>query len=70
MLITQFICFLQGVKIRMDNKGNIEVKKLSQYNVYAKPLGDENAINDEICKNPNMTLDSEKQMVKNIFICN
>lgn len=55
-----------GVKIRMDNNGNIEVKKLSQYNVYAKPLGEENAISDEICKNPNMTLDSDKQVVFDI----
>ncbi|RXG70157.1 hypothetical protein Avbf_02056 [Armadillidium vulgare] len=50
----------------MDSHGNIEVKKLSQYNVYAKPLGEETAISDEICKNPNMTLDSEKQLVFDI----
>ncbi|XP_066247403.1 uncharacterized protein exp isoform X1 [Euwallacea similis] len=51
-----------GVKIKMDDAGNILIKRVSKCNVYIKNTGqdDENAIGNEILKLPNNALDPEK----------
>ncbi|CAH0562502.1 unnamed protein product [Brassicogethes aeneus] len=51
-----------GVKIKMDDAGNILIKRVSKCNVYIKNTGqgDENAIGNEILKLPNCALEPEK----------
>lgn len=51
-----------GVKIKMDDAGNILIKRVSKCNVYIKSTGqgDENAIGNEILKLPNNALEPEK----------
>lgn len=61
---------LQGVKIKMDDAGNILIKRVSKCNVYIKNTGqdDENAIGSEILKLPNCALEPEKPVkVKESF---
>lgn len=52
----------QGVKIKMDDAGNILIKRVSKCNVYVKNTGqdDENAIGNEILKLPGCALEPEK----------
>lgn len=54
----------QGVKIKMDDAGNILVRRYSRNNVYIKSTAnsskDETAIGNEILKLPNQTLEIEK----------
>ncbi|XP_060515786.1 uncharacterized protein LOC132695515 isoform X1 [Cylas formicarius] len=51
-----------GVKIKMDDAGNILIKRVSKCNVYIKNTGqdDENAIGNEILNLPNCALEPEK----------
>ncbi|XP_044740947.1 uncharacterized protein LOC123302180 [Chrysoperla carnea] len=51
-----------GVKIKMDDAGNILIKRISKCNVYVKSPGpnDENAIGNEILKLPGCALEPEK----------
>lgn len=51
-----------GVKIKMDDAGNILIKRVSKSNVYIKNTGqdDENAIGNEILKLPGNALELEK----------
>ena len=59
-----FILFLfkQGVKIKMDEDGNILIKRLSRANVYIKHTGidDESAISSDILKLPHKALEANK----------
>lgn len=55
---------MQGVKIKMDDAGNILIRRYSKTNVYIKSTSanpnDESAIGAEILKLPNNGLESEK----------
>lgn len=59
-----FFHSLQGVKIKMDDAGNILIRRYSKTNVYIKSTAsnpnDETAIGAEILKLPNNALESEK----------
>lgn len=59
-----FLSLLQGVKIKMDDAGNILIRRYSKTNVYVKSTAtnpnDETAIGAEILKLPNNALESEK----------
>lgn len=74
MYFTSFdlFIFLQGVKIKMDDAGNILVRRYAKSNVFVKSTApnanDETAIGAEILKLPNNALESEK-IVKVIFVC-
>lgn len=61
-MVTDVFLLQQGVKIKMDDAGNILIKRISKCNVYIKNTGqdDENAIGNEILKLPNNALDPEK----------
>lgn len=54
----------QGVKIKMDDAGNILIRRYSRSNVYIKSTAnnskDETAISNEILKLPNQALEIEK----------
>ena len=50
----------QGCKIKMDDSGNILVKRIAKSNVYVKLTSEENAIASDILKLPNGCLESEK----------
>ncbi|KAJ8684432.1 hypothetical protein QAD02_020224 [Eretmocerus hayati] len=51
----------QGVKIKMDEQGNILIKRLCKSNVYVKPTNQEdNAIGSEIIRNSQGALEHEK----------
>merc|ERR1711874_350213 len=50
----------QGFKLKMDDLGNILVKRLSKSPVYAKNTSEENALSNEIIKLQNGLLDYEK----------
>ncbi|XKL63239.1 hypothetical protein PGB90_005603 [Kerria lacca] len=51
-----------GVKLKMDDQGNILVKRVSKSNVYVKSTseGEENSIGSEILKSSNCALEIEK----------
>lgn len=51
-----------GVKIKMDDAGNVLIKRISKCNVYVKNTGqdDENAIGNEVLKLPGCALEPEK----------
>lgn len=51
-----------GVKIKMDDAGNILIKRLSKCNVYVKNTGqeDDNSIGNEVLKLPGCALEPEK----------
>ncbi|KAK7592727.1 hypothetical protein V9T40_007479 [Parthenolecanium corni] len=51
-----------GVKLKMDDQGNILVKRVSKSNVYIKSTsdGDENSIGNEILKSSSCALELEK----------
>ncbi len=55
---------LQGVKIKMDDAGNILIRRYAKTNVYIKSTAsgpnEETAIGAEILKLPNNALESEK----------
>merc|ERR1719510_465577 len=50
----------QGFKLKMDDLGNILIKRLSKSPVYAKNTSEENALSNEIIKLQNGLLDYEK----------
>lgn len=51
----------QGVKIKMDEQGNILIKRLCKNNVYIKSTSQEdNAIGAEIARNSQGALEHEK----------
>merc|ERR1711936_161473 len=50
----------QGFKLKMDDMGNILIKRLSKSPVYAKNTSEENALSNEIIKLQNGLLDYEK----------
>ena len=51
----------QGCKIKMDDSGNILVKRIAKSNVYVKTASSEdNAVSSEILKLPNAALEPEK----------
>lgn len=56
------IYVLQGVKIKMDDAGNILIKRISKCNVYIKNVGkeEENAVGNEILKLANCALEPDK----------
>ena len=41
---------IQGCKIKMDDSGNILVKRIAKSNVYVKNTTEENAISNDILK--------------------
>ncbi|XP_034243150.1 uncharacterized protein LOC117646377 isoform X2 [Thrips palmi] len=51
-----------GIKVKMDDQGNILVKRVSKCNVYVKSTaqGDETAIGNDVLKLPNCALELEK----------
>lgn len=57
---------LQGVKIKMDDAGNILVRRYSKSNVYVKSTAispnEETAIGTEVLKSPNQSLEHDKVM--------
>merc|ERR1719516_450144 len=52
----------QGCKIKMDDSGNILIKRIAKSNVYVKALTDENAVAQEILKLPNSGLELDKPL--------
>lgn len=60
----------QGVKIKMDDAGNILVRRYSKSNVYAKStassLNEETAIGSEVLKSPNQSIDHDKVVKVNL----
>ncbi|XP_066981568.1 uncharacterized protein [Macrobrachium rosenbergii] len=53
----------QGVKLKMDDQGNILIKRVSKAGVYVKITSDDNAISNEILKLPNCCLESERPVM-------
>lgn len=55
---------LQGVKIKMDDAGNILIRRYSKNNVYIKSTAtapnEETAIGNDVLKAPNQCLEIEK----------
>ena len=52
-------CF-QGCKIKMDDSGNILIKRIAKANVFVKISDGENAVSNEIVKLPSGTLELDK----------
>lgn len=56
----------QGIKLKMDDSGNILARRYSKSNIFVKGAGgspnEETAIGSEILKSPNHTLELEKVM--------
>lgn len=50
----------QGCKIKMDDSGNILIKRIAKSNVYVKKTEQENAVANEILKLPNNALELDK----------
>jgi len=50
----------KGCKLKMDDSGNILVKRLSRSNIYVKNTMEENAVSNDILKLPNGVLEFEK----------
>lgn len=65
------MCYLyhfQGVKVKMDDQGNILVKRLSGKNVYVKSIsnvGEETSIGADVLKLPNYCLENDKPVKVN-----
>ncbi|KAL1464825.1 hypothetical protein WDU94_004438 [Cyamophila willieti] len=51
-----------GIKVKMDDQGNILVKRVSKCNVYVKStsMGEETSIGGDVLKLPNCALEPEK----------
>ena len=62
-IISEFL--LQGFKLKMDDLGNIMIKRLTKSPVYAVNTSEENSLDHEILKLQNGLLEFEKQK-KNI----
>lgn len=56
--------FLQGVKIKMDDAGNVLIRRYSKGNVYVKSTAsqpnEETSIGNDIMKLPSQALEMEK----------
>lgn len=50
----------QGCKVKMDETGNILIKRFSKSSVYVKNVIEENAVSNDILKLPNGLLEPEK----------
>merc|ERR1719312_1264933 len=50
----------KGCKLKMDDSGNILVKRLSRSNIYVKNTMEENAVSNDILKLPNGLFEFEK----------
>ena len=50
----------EGAKVRMDEKGNIHIKRVSKTNIYIKNTADENSIGNDILKIPQGALEFGK----------
>lgn len=50
----------QGCKIKMDDSGNILVKRIAKSNVYVKVTSEENSVSNDILKMPHGALEPEK----------
>lgn len=50
----------EGAKVRMDEKGNIHIKRVSKSNIYIKNTADENGIGSDILKLPQGALEFGK----------
>ena len=50
----------QGCKVKMDETGNILIKRFSKATVYVKNTIEENAVSNDILKLPNGLLEPEK----------
>ena len=50
----------QGAKVKMDETGNILVKRFSKAGVYVKNTIEENSVSNDILKLPNGLLEPEK----------
>ncbi|XP_059086205.1 uncharacterized protein LOC131882930 isoform X2 [Tigriopus californicus] len=50
----------QGCKIKMDETGNILIKRFSKHSIFVKNTIEENAVSNDILKLPNGLLDLEK----------
>jgi MH2 domain len=50
----------EGAKVRMDEKGNIHIKRVSKSNIYVKNTADENSIGNDILKLPQGALEFGK----------
>lgn len=62
------ICALQGVKVKMDDQGNILIKRVSKAGVFVKVSSDDNAVSNDILKLPGCALETEKPvMVRFVF---
>lgn len=59
-----YFSLLQGVKIKMDDAGNILIRRYSKNNVYIKSTAtapnEETAIGNDVLKAPNQCLEIEK----------
>ena len=59
-----FLLSLQGVKIKMDDAGNVLIRRYSKGNVYVKSTAsqpnEETAIGNDIMKLPSQALELEK----------
>lgn len=64
MLINKILDVLQGIKLRMDDDGNISVRRYSKANVYVKSTNsspnEDTSIGNEVLKLPNNCLELEK----------
>ncbi|XP_037081965.1 uncharacterized protein LOC119102625 isoform X2 [Pollicipes pollicipes] len=49
-----------GVKVKMDNEGNLMVKRLAKSNVYVRYANGENAVGSDILKLPQAALEANK----------
>ena len=52
--------YFQGCKIKMDDSGNILIKRIAKANVFVKISDGENAVSNEIVKLPTGTLELDK----------
>ncbi|XP_042879726.1 uncharacterized protein LOC122258073 isoform X2 [Penaeus japonicus] len=52
-----------GVKVKMDDQGNILIKRVSRAGVFVKMASDDNAISNDILKLPNLELENEKPVM-------
>jgi len=61
MVLTSLLS-AQGIKVKMDDQGNILVKRVSKCAVFVKSTsqGEETAIGNDILKLPNCALEMEK----------
>lgn len=50
----------EGAKVRMDEKGNIHIKRVSKSNIYIKNTADESGIGNDILKLPQGALEFGK----------